>query len=161
MLALLAFLLGLQHGAAAQEPSGASAYLAGVFDIREDRTTVLSIINPTATTLRVAVVLFDDNEKLLHCVIFTDMSANALEELDVRGTIEAANVTLGANITALTGVVKVFALAHTGEVRPQIGIVGNQRLERVERPVSETELHAIQSQFLEYELPLLKSACGP
>jgi hypothetical protein len=147
MLVLLILLFGLQHEATAQEPAGASAYLIGVFDLRENRTTILHIVNPTPATLRLFVAFFDDNEKLLHCHP-DKLSPNDLVEINVR------EVGVGAPL----GVVKVFTLA-SNEDRPQIGVVGNQRLNIGRQPATETGLHPIQSRFIESELPIIRPLC--
>jgi hypothetical protein len=148
MLGALVFLLGLQQGAAAQEPAGASAYLVGVFDTRENRTTLLHIVNPTRENLRLFLAFFDADEKPLRC-IQDRLSGNDLIEVDVR------RVDLGAPL----GVVKVVSFA-TSEDRPQIGVVGNQRLSLEGRPVSETGLHPIQMRILEAELPVIRQICN-
>ena len=150
----LVLLLGLQQGASAQEmPAGASAYLVGVFDLRGDRRTLLDIVNPTGTTLFISVAFFDPDEKPMHCERFK-LTANDLEEIDVRGVLLGA-----ANMGALLGVVKVVAFADEKQERPQIGVVGNQRLELGRQPLTETGLHPIQMQFLDAELPLIRQIC--
>jgi hypothetical protein len=147
MLVLLVLLLGLQQEASAQEPAGASAYLVGVFDLREDRTTILHIVNPTRADLRLFVALFDDSERPLRCFP-GELSANDLMEINVREV----------GVDAPLGVVKVITFARN-EDRPQIGVVGNQRLSLGRQPTVETGLHPIQSQFLESELPVIRQLC--
>lgn len=148
MLVLLVLLLGLQQEASAQEPAGASAYLVGVFDLREDRTTILHIVNPTRADLRLFVTFFDDRENPLRCLP-DKLSGNDLVEINVRDV----------GVDAALGVVKVITLASK-EDRPQIGVVGNQRLSLGRQSTTETGLHPIQSQFIESELPIIRQLCG-
>ena len=54
---------------------------------------------------------------------------------------------------------KVVTLAMN-EDRPQIGVVGNQRLSLGRQPVAETGLHPIQMAFLDEELSVLSGPCG-
>jgi hypothetical protein len=152
MLVLLVLLLGFQQGAAAQEPAGASAYLVGVFDLRGDRRTLLHIVNPTADTLILSVTFFDHDEKPLHCERFK-LSANDLEEVDVGAVL------LGANVGTLIGVVKVASFIDENQERPQIGVIGNQRLELGRQSLTETGLHPIQMRFLEAGLPIIRQLC--
>jgi hypothetical protein len=149
ILALLVVLLGFEQGALAQqpqEPAGASAYLVGVFDTREGLTTLVQIVNPTTANLRLFIAFFDENENLLGCIRH-ELSGNDLFELDAQQVAQGR-----------VGVVKVVTLAMDEE-RPQIGVVGNQRLSLGREPVAETGLHPIQTAFLEAELLVLKEEC--
>jgi len=121
-------------------------YLIGIWDLRDART-LLHIINPTATPLRLWVAFFDDNETPLKCVK-QDMSPNDLFELDV------AKVKLSGKF----GVVKVVALNRDIDV-PQAGIVGNQRIVFKPEGVSETGLHPVPHDILQKDLKLIWPVC--
>jgi hypothetical protein len=149
ILALVIVLFGFQQGASAQqvqEPAGASAYLVGVFDTREERTTLLQIVNPTSATLRLYIAFFDADEEFQNCILADDeFTPNDLQEFDARQIVPN-----------MVGVVKVVTMAIGEEDRPQIGAVGNQRLSVGREPVAETGLHPIQMAFLDAELGVLE-----
>jgi hypothetical protein len=151
ILASLVILLGFQQGALAQqpqEPAGASAYLMGVFDTRDELTTVVQIVNPTPATLLSLIGLFDDRENLLACV-GEELTPNDLFETDVQQVVPD-----------MVGVVKVVTLDLETN-RPRIGVVGNQRLSLGEQPVAETGLHPIQMAFLnEADILAIRERCG-
>jgi hypothetical protein len=121
-------------------------YLVGVWDLRDART-LLHIVNPTASPLRLWVVFFDDLEKPLTCVK-QELSANELLEIDV------AKQRLGAKL----GVVKVVALNRENDA-PRVGIVGNQRITFSSQGVSETGLHPIPHDILHKDLKLIWPIC--
>jgi hypothetical protein len=153
---LLILLISQQEASAQQEPAGASAYLVGVFDNRgDDLTTILHIVNPTNANLRLFVAFFDDRETFLplredqRCISET-LSHNRLLEINVRDQ----------GLPASFGVVKIVTFA-LNDLRPQIGVVGNQRLNLRGQPATETGLHPIQLRILdESELQVIIQACN-
>src|SRR3954454_3224901 len=153
-IALSFFILWtLNEGALAQEPSGASSYLIGTYDLRIGRTTMLHIVNPTTAALRLFVAFFDNIGKFVYC--YPDkLSADDLVEIDVQQVLRRADV------SAFLGVVKVVSLADNPANVPQVGVVGNQQLNLEGQPVPETGLPPIQTGFWEEgELQIIKPAC--
>lgn len=143
---------------AAIAPSGGiiSPYLIGTFDLRHDRNTVLSVINPTAKNLRIMVALFDDNERPLKC-IQDKLSPNDLLEIDM------FKHELGAKL----GVVKVVSLNEKEDI-PELGIVGYQRHFFKQRylfffqkkvGVTETILQSIPEEILLDDLKYIWKIC--
>jgi hypothetical protein len=148
LLASLAILLGVQQGALAQT-AGASAFLVGTWDIRQNLTTLLQIVNPTRQSLRLFIAFFDGNEHFLKC-IKSDLSENGLFEIDASQVVPAGS---------LFGVVKVLTLLPPPAVGPPwIGVIGNQRLSLRGEPVAETGLHPVPPDRAEQEL--IVGSCG-
>ena len=128
---------------------GASTYLVGTFDLRENHNTVIYLVNPTAQSLQALVTFFDDKERPLSCVR-KNLGPNGLLEFNVREYVNKAQL----------GVTKVIALSQNND-KPTLGLVGNQRFISSGQ-VSETPLHAIQNEVLlngEYER--IRGACNP
>ncbi len=133
-------------------PDGsASCYLTGTYEMREDATTWLQIINPTGHNLVVYAFFFDDNEHPLDCV-YSKMSANDLWEITVNK--------LGFKPERGFGVVKLVSFVDPPALA--IGIVGNQRIWfRKQQGISETGLHPIQSTILREDFEkMLKPIIG-
>lgn len=134
--------------AAGGAPAEDGAYKVGVFDNRGTRGTLLQVVNLTSADLSLFVAFLDQGGQPLHC--HRDrLSANGLAEVDVRR--------LG--IKAPLGVVRVVALAE-GSTRPQAGFVASQRQLLGGQLLSETPLQAVQTRFLEPELPTIGRLCG-
>lgn len=133
-----------------------SPYLTGTFDLRDDRRSILHIINPTAKHLRVMVAFFDDNEEPLNCVR-ASLSPNDLLEIDVRKYVKER----------MFGVVKVVSL-NRREDTPETGIVGYQRhffikrwlfFFRREAGATETVLHSIPTEVLKDDIKNIWQVC--
>ena len=158
-LAGLAVLLGMTVPSFAQDCKGAtpdgsaSCYLTGTYELRNEATSWLQIINPTGHDLAVYAFFFDDNELPLEC-IHTRMSPNDLWEIDVN------SLELKLRPERAFGVVKVVSFADPPT--PMIGIVGNQRIGfRKPQGISETGLHPIQSDILREDFSkMLKPMMG-
>jgi hypothetical protein len=134
-------------------PSGGSLgpYLAGTWDLRKRRSTVVQVVNPTARPLELLVALFDDNEKPVGCVR-ESLSANDLAEIDIRRHLDSG-----------FGVVKIVSFG-AGSQRPEAGVIGFQRTFSrcfwCTRLRAEAPLAQIPAEVLEGELELIRRACG-
>lgn len=133
-----------------------SPYLTGTFDLRDERRTILHIINPTAKHLRVIVAFFDDKEKPLKCVR-DSLSPNDLLEIDVRKYVREK----------MFGVVKVVSL-NGKEDTPEVGIVGYQShffkkrwlfFFKQETGATETVLHPIPTEILKDDIKNIWRVC--
>jgi hypothetical protein len=135
---------------AVRPPAGAggvlSSYLIGAYDLREERTTIFNIVNPTPWELGIWIALFDDNERALTCFRET-LTANDLLQIDVRRHVEPSTF----------GVAKIVALSpdYTGT---STGIVGYQMQIR-RGGVSETVMHSVSNEVLEADLGRISRIC--
>ncbi len=141
----ISFDLGVTPALPPSSSGQLTPYVTGTWDLREDRKSVVQLVNPTGGHLKVQVAFFDDNERPLGCVRGA-LSPNDLLEVEVAAQ----------RLPARFGVVKAVSFDESG--RPAAGIVGYQRLfSRI--GLSEAPLHPIPAAVLEGDLPFIRRAC--
>jgi von Willebrand factor type A domain len=126
--------------------SGVSAYLIGTFDLRQDGSFVVDIMNPTPDPLEIVVSLFDPNGQPLRCER-SKVAGNGMIDINI-GRLDPGSK---------NGVVKVVSF-EPGTKRPKLGIAANQ-VRVTERGMTETSLHTVPGPVLESDLKKILAAC--
>ncbi len=144
----------------AQENCNFGSYLVGTYNIK-DGSTIIQVVNPTASPLSIYVAFLNDREDFIYCFI-DKLSPNDLLEIDVKSVLSPY-----LKLAVYTGLGVVKIVSFRGE-RPELravvpGIVGyQQKYKRISRNLvmtSESNLSAIPNEILEKEIDLILSNC--
>ena len=155
VLLFMQFVGGLTIYAQPKDGGAFSAYLIGTYEKRFNIFTVLHIINPTNSNLRVVIAFYDDKEEYQTC-LKVELTPNDLHEVIV------TSATPG--ITSPFGVVKIISYRTnptTGMKEPYQGIVGYQRHCLVNLGFSESVLASVPTEYAAAELSIIASRCTP
>jgi hypothetical protein len=128
-----------------------SPYLVGSFDLRNKRSTVIQLINPTAQPHGACVALFSPDGVGIPPCKRVEVKPNGLVEIVVAKDFK---VKAGA-----FGVVKVVCL-NSKKDTPEIGLVGYQRQIFGEATFTETILQPVPNEILAKDWDLIKKVCG-
>jgi hypothetical protein len=128
-----------------------SPYLVGTFDLRNKRSTVIQLINPTAQPHGACVALFDPDGVGIPPCKRVEVKPNGLVEIILPKDFGLK--------PAKWGVVKVVCL-NPKKDSFEIGLVGYQRQIFGETTFTETILQPVPIEILKADWELIKKVCG-